>query len=252
MAPRCLRSITTEYPAGVAMQERKVHNLFKSLEANCDSTVLASISLVQNITFLHDDPNFEDDDWEYTIDTFEPLLSFRNLHTLGLSLVAIHYGLDNLSIERMAAAWPLMQRFELNSEVGSGADVEPHITLDGLLPMARYWPQLESLSLSFDAVTGKIPLEKPGGGNQCPLLTVLDVGYSGVTSSKGKVAAFLTDIFPNLVEIHSSFDCDEWEDIAEIAYAMGRAREQERLWAGEKGKGTFLIVNLLDFHNAQK
>jgi hypothetical protein len=127
-----------------------------------------------------------------------------------------------------------MRRFNLDLvDVDSAAEVETFITLDGLLPIAKHWPHLETLSLSFNAELSinDVPLLEHGAGECCPRLTVLDVGYSEVTSKTGVIAAFLTEIFPNLNRIDCSYDHKRWMRISEVAVAMRKVRKQERALA---------------------
>lgn len=225
MAPSFLQSITLTLAGVAPLGERRIHNLFQCLEANCDSASLVTICLVQDA-----DDDFADFEWpKYTTNTFRPLLLFRNLQALDLQLCEVQYALDNLPVT-MASSWPLMRRFELRSEM---FDTPPlcGLTLDDLLPMAKHWPQLEYLSLTVNFSTNGVPTERPGGGNQCLLLTTINVDHSIVDSDqKADIAAFLSDIFPNLVRINAEYEEEVWDDIVAIVIAMRKVRGQERVW----------------------
>lgn len=216
---------------GVNINEDLVTNddvgeFFQALETYCASDVLLSIS-------LHDS-NFEDRGG--TLDRFESLLSFRNLRELDFLFHYMDYQLDNASIKTMTTAWPHMRRFSLVFDADWGTDHRSEITLDGLVPMAKNWPQLEHLALSLcgELSVDEVPLLKPGDGSYCSNIQSIDVGYSFLQSDPGAVAAFLTAIFPNLHHIdyyNDDLSTNGWSLVTDIVRIIGKVRRQERAHA---------------------
>lgn len=239
LAPRRLRSIAVMHDdkiARIPLVEYRAREFFQTLKIHCGSAVLTSIVL------RHKNPSFDyenQEDLVCSMETLEPLLSFRNLHELDLFLYEIDYQLYDSSIERMAAAWPQMRRFCLDFESHWALEAQSAITLEGLVPMAKNWPHLEHLSLTFDTgLSNDTPLPKPGAGLCCPHLQCIDVGYSILHETTEpepwRVGAFLTAIFPNLCAVDYRYDTGDWDFINSMMEATRKVGKQERAHACEE------------------
>ncbi|KAF9456732.1 hypothetical protein BDZ94DRAFT_1274913 [Collybia nuda] len=222
VAPRKLQSIRVTLDtetSTITMSNSHLHKFFQTLETHCVSDMLTSIHVKQ----LSQDHKSEDP-WNFTcgLSDFEPLLSFWRLRDLDLFFYNVEYTFDNSSIEKMTAAWPEMHTFRLDYETDHEYSIHHHITLDGLLPIARYWPQLEHLTLSFLGVVSHDEdlLQRPGAGFSCPRLDLISVGYSKLDSNPGVVAAFLKAIFPNLARLTYCSEADDWEPVSLVVEAM--------------------------------
>jgi hypothetical protein len=120
-----------------------------------------------------------------------PLFAFTKLE-----IVEIYYDLhriDDTLLGEMAQAWPQLERLTLgnNTEVNG-----TKVTLAGLVPLARFCPNLEATWLPFDVSN----IERPGRKFRNRQLTKLGIGYSNIKDAMA-VAEFLSDIFPNLCSI---------------------------------------------------
>lgn len=146
-------------------------------------------------------------------DTLRPLLAFTNLARLDLDCSYDVEDVDDTLLEEMAAAWPRLERLMLGPNRSSGRS--SHVTLAGLVPLARYCPQLEFFSLPFDTSS----MERPGTKFRNRQLTELGVGCSRIADATA-VAEFLSDIFPNLRSIywrttsgHHRDDGERWAEV---------------------------------------
>ena len=136
-------------------------------------------------------------------EAFEPLFALRQLTELSVTCGCL--GLDNDDLKQMALFWPRLQKLSIEPDLGSRSDPSD-ITLDGLVPLLEHCPDLCALSLVLDAsfVTMPHPPTRPGGGVSNHKIVAITVGLSDIEDPV-LVAAFLSDILPNLREI-------TWED----------------------------------------
>ncbi|KAJ7494942.1 hypothetical protein FB451DRAFT_1121576 [Mycena latifolia] len=152
------------------------------------------------------------------------LFCFVNLTTVSI-VSPIGINLDNDTVTEMARTWNQIESLELSSFYSPPTG--PRITLECLEVFARYCPQLQSLSLAFDATvipvfTGSRPRVAQNS------LKRLDVQDSGIVSPIA-VARFLSSIFPSLNmvwTIRTGEDNDDEDEIVE----HGEAIERHRLW----------------------
>jgi len=109
------------------------------------------------------------------------------------------------------------------------------VTLEGLVPFARWCPKLEVLQLTLDSTILPEGRDRPGGGFCNTNLMLLVLGDSELAEENVKdVAAFLSDLFPSLVEILShGVEVEEWENVAELIPTFVEVRQQERSWAAK-------------------
>ncbi|PIL27470.1 hypothetical protein GSI_10619 [Ganoderma sinense ZZ0214-1] len=198
--------------------------------------------------------------------TFGPLLQLSNLDTLDLDL-AHELDIDNWFLMAMAMAWPKLRRLEFCVEHPHW-DIDaytPSTSLLGLAPFAVLCPNLCILGMPVnpDTSPARIPPrlleQRPGRG--APQLGSrvyhLNVGLS-VVRDPVPVAAFLSDVFPNLIEVFTAWtdemegDMDEgmdgdigtpaeirerWDEVVLLVGVFRRVRNQERRWRAAHGKG---------------
>jgi hypothetical protein len=103
-------------------------------------------------------------------------------------------------LDRAARSWPYLQDLDLDQRHST----QTLVTLQGLVPLARYCPQLRSLQLGIQprhihtVFNAELYMQESmeGPGNTC-VLTYLNVGCPPVYSADA-VAAFFSALFPNL------------------------------------------------------
>jgi len=228
--PIHLRFLEVSHAENVIPLESDVRLFFQVLQDCCSHTQLISIRLGQD---YDEDVDYGLSGDNFAIATVAPLFAFKNLEELEL-IIEHPFDFGNACVETMTAAWPRMKLFHLGSTSSEQNALD--MTLDGLIPMARRWPDLNSLSISFCAVTGDphVTPHRPGGGACCPNLTTFYVGCSTIYSEAGTIAAFLTDLFPNLTGIiaEDTHEAD-WESVEELLNAFHMVRKQERAWSAQ-------------------
>lgn len=223
LVPRRLHSITVIHRRNKSpIKESHVRDFFGALEAHCVPAVLTSIILHQGESSTY----APQDDRICTMDTLEPLLSFRNLRELNLFFYEMSYRLGDISIESMVNAWPHMCRFKLRCELGIQSS---DITLEGLLPIAKNWHQLEALCLTFTGKSVKDSSPPPLPGACCHHLRYIDIGYSSLVSNPALVAFFLSAIFPSLSDIRWHDGVGAWEHVAILLRARGGVQNHESI-----------------------
>lgn len=207
----------------------EILEFFETLKEKCSHTLLTSIHVRQdpNTSAISDNDIWQSDKYLITPAVIKPLLPFRNLKGLDL-IFECPYDFDDTSMESMAVAWPLMRQFHLGSDIGWGEVSK--VTLDGLIPMAKFWPRLESLSICIDPITSQPSGRRPGGGYCCPRLTMIGISTSVIDVHPAMVAAFLTDLFPKLRNIIVADFSEEWSEVENLLPTFADVREQERAW----------------------
>ncbi|EMD37527.1 hypothetical protein CERSUDRAFT_94535 [Gelatoporia subvermispora B] len=170
-------------------------------------------------------------------EVMKPLLAFQHLEHLSLHFeVPIKVGDEKL--EEYAKAWPRLQSLKLRLSPFRGhgfllPSPEGEMTLRCLISFARYCRYLQSLHIKLDArVFTTIPSERPGAGHSCNNLRKLDLDYSNIDDPVA-VAAFLSDIFPELRKVETearSFYKVKWDEVSRLLQILGPVRAQERRW----------------------
>ncbi|KAI0754859.1 hypothetical protein C8Q80DRAFT_1141472 [Daedaleopsis nitida] len=197
-------------------------------------------------------------------DTLEPLLRLKNLVELNLDLCGPFEVTDDFLIT-MGSCWPNIKRLELGRSMYSSEHGEKYLaTFLGLVVIAHKCPKLAVLRVALDPDLKRIPgtlrRNRPGLGVEHDAMRTLKVGRSKIEDSVG-VAAFLSDLFPKLIDVECDWpweeEVEENEDLTEeereaiLAEAIYRTRwqravwtllpkfvrirEQERRWARENG-----------------
>ena len=166
--------------------------------------------------------------------TISPLLQFRCMShlTCAQASVGLDAGvdLDDNDMACIAKAWPCLKSIAI-CPPGS---VPSRLTLRALIPFAEYCPQLEDLSMKMNATAVEFNEyeEKPGKGLHGGRLWRLHV-FDSPIGNPACVAAFISDIFPNVTRISGAFGHDErkprrkWYEVRRNAPLFAAVRRQE-------------------------
>ena len=209
-------------PNNVSLWTDLISNLQKSISR--DSLVAVSFSidhvswLLQPIVpLLH----FRNPPIPLTFQSIFPLLHFRNISQFDYNGRSI-LDLADDDVMRIVKAWPHLKLFVIRSWLPA----KPRLTLHALTTLAMHCPELEVLAISIDA-TAVIDYEDPGKGRFESRLRQLDV-YRSPIDDPGRVAAFITVIFPNVKEISVARrvkkNCKAWKEVERL---LATSRRQE-------------------------
>ncbi|TFK32393.1 hypothetical protein BDQ12DRAFT_692519, partial [Crucibulum laeve] len=224
-----LESLTIGLVVGSTPADIAIEKFFETLKRRCSVAVFKSLSIheLESEFEVWDSPSHI-----IKLSTIKPLLSLKNLEVLCMELEC-RTELGNSDMEAIAKAWPNMTKFDLGFNE-SGWGNASQLTLEGLVSLAKHWRNLQSLSLSIKSSIIDVGLERPGLGATCEKLIFLDVGDS-LIEDPHLVAAFLSDVFPNLRTIMSSPEDEEsqelWQQAKELLPVFSNVRKQERAWA---------------------
>lgn len=165
--------------------------------------------------------------------TISPLLQFRCISHLTCARddsAGLNAGLDldDSDVACIAKAWPCLKLISI-CPPGSAPS---RLTLRALIPFADYCPELEDLSMKMNATAFELNdyEEKPGKG--CGRLWRLHV-FDSPIDNQACVAAFISDIFPNVRRISSIFGAHErkprrkWYEVKRNAPLFAAVRRQE-------------------------
>ena len=179
-------------------------------------------------------------------DAFPPLFSLEALERLELTGWQLMI-LDNLTLDKMAHAWPRLTHLHLpaepmyeNSAAPKCSNTMTRATLVGLIPFAHGCPNLQSLIIPLDATISPSPDDPgPDPGVVRPersALTYLQVGYT-YPGHAVSVAGLLSAIFPHLERVFQlKYDEEEgrssgWEHVDDLLWHFWVIRQQERHFA---------------------
>ena len=178
---------------------------------------------------------------------FAPLTFFENLGRININ-VDHAICLDDGDIKSLVSSWPHLHSFSLNDV--TGWRVKSNITHFGLIAMLELCPHLQTLciALNTDALK-EVPQDRLGQGIENTLLQKLGLADSAIETHKTViVAAFLSDIFPNLTGIlawdsvemmqrsnKATVYGERWTQVCEMVKAINNVRKQERRWQQENG-----------------
>ncbi|OAX39259.1 hypothetical protein K503DRAFT_856137 [Rhizopogon vinicolor AM-OR11-026] len=170
-----------------------------------------------------------------------PLTFFDSLGRIDIN-VDYAISLNDDDLKSLVTSWPHLYYFSLNNV--SGWRIKSGVTHIGLLAMLELCPDLQTLyiALNTDAFR-EVPSDRPGEGVENRSLQTLGLIDSTVDSGKTVVvAAFLSDIFPNLTDI-AAWDSatmsqrpnavvysERWKHVCEIVQGIKKVRQQERRW----------------------
>ena len=220
---------------------------FIALASACDSENLTRISLTtSNERQRGIAPQ------QITLSVFQSLLALPNIHQFEFD-APCDIAFDDNAITTLTKHWPKLISLSINAKCGWG--IRSRVTHKGLITLLSHCPALSEFALSVDF--GEIdlsPLEIPGlrigngvSNDECVIANF-------VTSSimfPVPIAAFLSDVCPDLEEIKSSWvsmvtfgtemDLDEmevyrdrWEEVENLLPAFSAVRRQCVNWAARK------------------
>lgn len=174
-----------------------------------------------------------------TLRDFMPLACFKSLGRIDISINhSIH--LDDNDLRSLVSAWPHLYSLSLNDT--AGWRVKSGITQIGLIAMLDRCPDLQKLciALNTDAFI-EVPSDREGIENTA--LRTLGLADSLIEArATVAVAAFLSDIFPNLTTIvawdsvvmsrrlNAGIYAERWMHVSEQVHGMNKVRVQERKW----------------------
>lgn len=174
-----------------------------------------------------------------TLRDFMPLTCFKSLGRIDISVNhSIH--LDDNDLRSLVSAWPHLYSLSLNDT--AGWRVKSGITQIGLIAMLDCCPDLQKLciALNTDAFI-EVPSDREGIENTA--LRTLGLADSLIEArATVAVAAFLSDIFPNLTTIvawdsvvmsrrhNAGIYADRWMQVSAQVHGMNKVRAQERKW----------------------
>jgi hypothetical protein len=146
---------------------------------------------------------------------------------------------DDTTLKSMAIAWPSLRELCLGTDRALGG--LSNVTLAGLIPLVQYCRDLSILEVVVNATnTTALSQSKPGAGISNTLMTSLNFGDSRISPDVSNIAAFLSDIFPNVTSILYDVDQqieefdDRWEQVERLIPVFAKVRLQERLFAGSQ------------------
>ncbi|KAJ6564665.1 hypothetical protein B0H19DRAFT_1259080 [Mycena capillaripes] len=195
----------------------ELHNLFAAIS----SSILQS-----SITTLTIDNDCHEDFWgRIPGDVRMYGHSLRLLfHFVNLAFVSIKspgtFDFDNATVSTLAHAWPLIETLQLEVTFPLQG---PKATLECLQYLARC-AHLHTSTIALDCsvapVTGSIsPFQSA--------MTELNIGFSPITAPATAVALFISDVFPNLEQISSSWDIGTQDDDVDAQIQEFRPRWEE-------------------------
>ncbi|KAJ7620830.1 hypothetical protein DFH06DRAFT_1060397 [Mycena polygramma] len=157
-----------------------------------------------------------------------------NCHSLGILscfseltilciMSPVGFNLDDDAIETLAAAWPLLEDLALETTIMS-APVQ--LTFRALRSFALHCPRLKSLDIEFDATSNP-----PSSADEHVVQDTLDMLWVGSSpiSKPGRVARYLSRLFPNLSHIYTVREDEHNEDEDQVEQ-NGQAIAWHRLW----------------------
>ncbi|KAG1815412.1 hypothetical protein EV424DRAFT_1102424 [Suillus variegatus] len=175
----------------------------------------------------------------FTLGDFIPLTCFESLSRIDIDINhSIH--LDDDDLRSLVSAWPHLYSFSLNDT--AGWRTKSGITQIGLIAMLDCCPELQKLciALNTDAFI-EVPSDREGIENTA--MRTIGLADSLIEAcATVAVAAFLSDIFPNLTTIvawdsvvmsrrlNAGTYAERWKHVSEQVNGMNKVRAQERKW----------------------
>lgn len=183
---------------------RAVHTVFRALADHpCRSDFEKIMISESNEWWLQTIPPTTSTSYAHTITihTISPLLELRHMRTVSICLPCL-YEIDNAAIRDMALSWPRIKTLNLLLTDMSGDGLSnTRVTASGLIPLAAQCPQLQYLSIAFDASQNDIAEANRLLDGRSIKLFSLTVGNSPITRPTRKIAEFLICLFGNVPNI---------------------------------------------------
>ncbi|KII89491.1 hypothetical protein PLICRDRAFT_175665 [Plicaturopsis crispa FD-325 SS-3] len=181
----------------------KWRSIFSALNGRCDKEILRSLTIKphdfidrgRSITPVHEAAVL-------TITTLTPLLCFYALRTFECESVS-GFDIGDSELRMLGNAWPAMEHLSLTSTLGWA--IPSRITLKGLASLLMACPRLCSLGLVIDATLHDQSSSAEPAIRNYNIRTV-EFGNSPIEEWY-HVAAYLSDIFPNLCSASGGIKC---------------------------------------------
>ncbi|KAJ7184631.1 hypothetical protein C8R46DRAFT_983752 [Mycena filopes] len=184
---------------------RSTARLYSTIAAHCAHSSLELLHVQDEWTRKHSDipPDEEYANFVVNSTTLRILFPFARLTNV---ILQTHHGfdLDDDVVSELARSWPRIEELKVSSEADRHIlGTLPCVTLLGVLALGRHCPNLHKLELLFNAsVVPPLAASEPEPAVQQTSLKNLHVLCSPI-SAPAAVSAFLSDVFPNLRDIHS-------------------------------------------------
>ncbi|EPS95446.1 hypothetical protein FOMPIDRAFT_1054171 [Fomitopsis schrenkii] len=145
---------------------------------------------------------------------------------------------DDGVVQDIARAWPSLQTLRLvrdqplNTNHPLAVVPTAGVTPNGLANLLRACPHLRELALQLDMRGFELSTQRPWSDSTNSHVRVLEVGTSFIDPATPAlhIAAFLTDLFPNLVALKEDGKLltEKWSEVSQALEAFRVARAQER------------------------
>ncbi|KAJ7614981.1 hypothetical protein FB45DRAFT_1035777 [Roridomyces roridus] len=165
-----------------------------------------------------------------SVEELRPLFAFQNLVFVSLDHSPC-VDLDDAGAAELARSWPFLQELHFHSD--TSPRITPRLTLEGVAAFAESCPELEVLTILFDAtVVPKLKvrtsmLKRKTNRTEQFSLEQLHVAYSPVSPKPQRVAEFLRTIFPFLRHILTA--CPDEREARQDAQLMSSAKGWNRV-----------------------
>lgn len=215
---------------------------FRTLSTRCSHTTLTKF--VVGGCFSHYPHPFGTIDE----DLIRPLLEFRNMTDFHIEF-PLAFRLGNRLMSDIAASWKHLRSLHIGTSGGWAG--QSRISLGGLVPLLSL-PKLEEFSIVIDASVVEHILDLPPTGVRNTKISVLNLADS-VIHDEHSVAAFLSDVLPNVKKINSWHAAavqnasvfpaeakkyrDRWNMVAALIKTFAKVRQQERRGMGKSTEG---------------
>jgi hypothetical protein len=223
-------------------QAADVGHFFRTLNARCSHTTLTKFEVGPSFSRYPHPLGVVDED------LFRPLLEFRNMTYFHIEF-PLAFRLGNRTLNDIAASWKHLQSLHIGTRGGWAG--QSRISLGGLVPLLSL-PKLQRLGIVINASVVEHTLDLPPTGVCNTKIFRLDLADS-VIQDEHSVAAFLSDVLPNVKRIDSWHDDaaynasvslaeakkykNRWNIVAGLIETFAKVREQERRCVGKATQG---------------
>ncbi|KIJ15128.1 hypothetical protein PAXINDRAFT_12047 [Paxillus involutus ATCC 200175] len=151
-----------------------------------------------------------------------------------LSINVCSFAVGDKDLEALSKAFPKLKVLDIMTH----SSQEPSmITLNGLVPLLKYCPNLYTLKISINATRIRDNDDRPGNGVRNTYITKLSLHKSPIGNVE-RAALFLSDILPNVRTIEETSTSESWKKVATLLEVFNLARKQERRWCARRSRST--------------
>ena len=216
-----------------------LRNFFQTLNARCSQMTLTKLTIIY-LSHRWPRPPFADQHINIIDEaTFQPLLGFSNMRHIIIR-IPCPFRLGNETLQDITRCWTQLRTLTICGPDGWGGC--SRITLAGLISLLSL-SKLDALGIVVDASSVNHTVDMPKTGVPNTKLSTVHFGDS-VIHDAPSVAAWLSDVLPNVKKIHSwgvsaaemasvsAADAmkyqSRWEEVASLIEAAAKVREQGR------------------------